>query len=838
MTQRADKSLKPSSIAANADEASTGTGTVAVEEIDVAATEIRSIGPYQLEEQIGRGAMGAVYRAEHTRLKRKVALKVLPSELAISDNRLRRFQREMEAVGRLDHPNIVRATDAGDENGVHYLVMELVDGLDLAQILDRRGPLDVGSASEIVRQVATGLAHIADNRLVHRDIKPSNLILTQSGDVKILDLGIAMLHEEEADTRATATGVTIGTPDYIAPEQIDGASDVDIRADIYSLGCTFYNLLAGAPPFSGPDSSTRVAKLIAQVTQTPPPINTRRPDVPREILQVIDRMMAKRPCDRQQSLDDIIQALEPWADRSALCDLLDDSSAAHRLPVAAKQTGSSSVVRRISRTIAARDNHQRTILVCLSLTVVTLLLVMGGSKFSSDADRVPPLVPTSTLNVAHGTASNVSRHIDSTLLREIAADTADIRARSTTLTASQQRIGQDTQQIAESLDELRKTFNAAIQSNQIVVRPTSAGQLYHNARLHETMGRHQEAGDCYRAMIDAGAEFVDVHQRYQSLCKLRFGLATTRTLYSTLRPSSKPSMRAYAVALLHEGADRRERLERIVDQDPGFAPAQYELSQVSSSRDQGVRTFNDQRDEKRRLQHFFDCLEDTAWGDYFLDQSAAGQMLDDAIDRRAAVESFDLSAAADPVEIVFTRTRRAWQLQFHVKERAREIFYRLSPDSDYTSTGTSGHDPTTQLPAPVTSASMSLRTGACEIEVVYVDAKGARRGPYRISFHPESALIAHAKRILKLQPQTWASYLPDPHDAVSFAYLAKFHGAVDQVRYGVDQPHPSKTLALSDSTTATNAARVIVDVPSKSEYVVVQLRFADGTASELVTIER
>jgi serine/threonine protein kinase len=212
------------------------------------------LGPYRIEAEIGHGAMGAVYRAEHTKLKRMIALKILPVEFMVPD-RLARFHREMEAIGCLDHPNIVRATDAGEIDGFHYLAMELVTGSDLASLISRIGRIDVGSACEIIRQAALGLQCLHEHKLVHRDIKPSNLFLSTEGIIKLLDLGIAMLRKDTDETRATSMGAMMGTPDYIAPEQIEHARDVDIRADIYSLGCTLFTFLTGNPPFTGPDNA-------------------------------------------------------------------------------------------------------------------------------------------------------------------------------------------------------------------------------------------------------------------------------------------------------------------------------------------------------------------------------------------------------------------------------------------------------------------------------------------------------------------------------------------------------------------------------------------------------
>ena len=217
---------------------------------------VESIREYKLLAKLGEGGMGAVYKALHTRLDKVVALKVLPAERMRDAGAVARFEREMKAVGKLDHPNIVRAMDAGEEDGMHFLVMEYVEGLDLSQLAKNTGPLPVADACELVRQAALGLAEAHEHGLVHRDIKPSNLMLAKpkkkKGEptVKILDLGLALLSEALAPDAGglTTSGQMMGTIDYMAPEQGGDSHQVDIRADIYSLGATLYRLLTGIAP--------------------------------------------------------------------------------------------------------------------------------------------------------------------------------------------------------------------------------------------------------------------------------------------------------------------------------------------------------------------------------------------------------------------------------------------------------------------------------------------------------------------------------------------------------------------------------------------------------------
>ena len=206
-------------------------------------------GQYVLLEGLGEGGMGRVFKARHRRMKRVVALKFIHKHLLTHPLAVQRFYREIEAVARLSHPNIVMAFDADEIDGTHFFVTEYVEGVDLRTLLERDGPLPVARACEAARQAALGLQHAHLRGLVHRDIKPANLLLSREGVVKIVDLGLARLTLPDPDdagaVNLTRTGELMGTPDYLAPEQIHDFHRADIRADIYSLGCTLYQLLAG-----------------------------------------------------------------------------------------------------------------------------------------------------------------------------------------------------------------------------------------------------------------------------------------------------------------------------------------------------------------------------------------------------------------------------------------------------------------------------------------------------------------------------------------------------------------------------------------------------------------
>ncbi|MEQ8785316.1 MAG: serine/threonine-protein kinase [Pirellulaceae bacterium] len=288
---------------------------------------------YEILQRIGRGGMGDVYKAQHKVMNRLVALKVIKPQLVQNAAAVQRFQREVQAAARLHHANIVTAYDAEQAGALHFLVMEFVDGVNLDEVIRRQGAMPIDQACDAIHQAALGMQHAHELGMVHRDIKPHNLMLTSTGQVKILDFGLASLASEitieqaaanatsgesdsasptQADAVArpsqqlTLMGTMMGTPDFMAPEQARDAHAADVRADIYSLGCTFYALLAGKAPFGGASVSE---KIKAHSEHDAPPLSDLRDDVPAEVEWVLNRMLAKQPENRFQTPAELAEAL-------------------------------------------------------------------------------------------------------------------------------------------------------------------------------------------------------------------------------------------------------------------------------------------------------------------------------------------------------------------------------------------------------------------------------------------------------------------------------------------------------------------------------------------------
>jgi serine/threonine protein kinase len=270
------------------------------------------LGKYRVLEPIAEGGMGRVYLCEHIRMGHRVAIKLLyPEAIQRDPLALARFQREARAAAQLNHPNVVRTHDIDQTNGHHYLVMEYVEGITLYDLVRRDGPLAVEEAVTYAIHTGLGLQHIHENCLVHRDLKPSNLLLDRAGTVKILDLGLALFRDHRRDnlTRQQDSHAILGTADFLAPEQAL-TSDVDIRADIYSLGCVLYYLLTARFPF-GDMPLTR--KLLSLHMRPPKPILEYRPDLDSALVQVLNRLMAKKPEDRPRTPLEAVHALAPFS---------------------------------------------------------------------------------------------------------------------------------------------------------------------------------------------------------------------------------------------------------------------------------------------------------------------------------------------------------------------------------------------------------------------------------------------------------------------------------------------------------------------------------------------
>jgi serine/threonine protein kinase len=347
-----------------------------------AATVPERIRDYRLLSKLGQGGMAAVYRARHDQLQRDVAIKLLPARLAADPEFRARFQREMAVMGQLDHPNLVRAHDAGVEGEHLFLVMELLDGQDLATIVRTHGPLRVADACEAVRQAALGLHQAHQHGIVHRDVKPSNLFLTRAGVVKIIDVGLARATDQRlAVNMVSSVHAIMGTPEFMAPEQWQNPN-VGHAADVYSLGCTLFFLLTGRPPFQGGGDSW-VAMFEAHRHEPAPDLRALRSDVPTALAKVVARTLSKSPEQRPATAAKVAELLAPFPAKHDFAGLF-----------SAPPGGTTPVIVAVS----ARARPRRTPWIAV---VVALLAAVGiGSIwYFTRKPNTPPNTPETGANV-------------------------------------------------------------------------------------------------------------------------------------------------------------------------------------------------------------------------------------------------------------------------------------------------------------------------------------------------------------------------------------------------------------------------------------------------------
>jgi urea ABC transporter urea binding protein len=403
-------------------------------------SELRNHPRYEVLRLLGRGGMGAVYQARHRLLDRPVVLKVIRPELVNNASVVQRFQREARLAARLAHTNIVTVYEAEELGATQLLVMEYIEGIDLAALVAQRGLLPVAESCELIRQAAIGLQHIHEHGLVHRDIKPANLLVSTGGIVKILDLGLATLKTGPADAgQLTADRQFLGTVDFASPEQWESSRDVDIRADIYSLGCTLYYLLAGQSPFPSSKYSTTMQQMWAHSQAPLPPIRELRPDVPADVAAIVERMLAKDVNQRFATPREVADALAPFVVDCNLAEYVRTTRRTTTSRIDLSRVSSASPPLSQPQSFTEPRGVRRPLLIggaaiALTLLVVSLLVVIfnghrgpapqgEGGRAIGDSTATPVAPPTGTpirVGVLHsrtGTMAISERPvIDATLL--------------------------------------------------------------------------------------------------------------------------------------------------------------------------------------------------------------------------------------------------------------------------------------------------------------------------------------------------------------------------------------------------------------------------------------
>ena len=340
----------------------------------------QQLNHFQLLETIGGGGMGVVFRAVDTRLGRTVAVKVLSRYEAGDEDALIRFKNEAQSAARLDHVNIARVYFVGEDKGWHYIVFEYIDGINVRDLVERSGPLSLEDAISYTLQIAEALGHASRRDVVHRDIKPSNVLITEERRAKLVDMGLARMHQvEHSSDDLTASGVTLGTFDYISPEQARDPRNADVRSDIYSLGCTLFFVLAGRPPFP---EGTVLQKLLKHQSEPPPSLRNLRPDAPAELLAIADKMLAKKPEDRFQDAASLVSELHTLAEKLGV------------------RTGSTSGLAILNRPASLPSVWTKHLPWALPVATLVFAVVLLEVLWSARADSTPPPPVSGTLQIS------------------------------------------------------------------------------------------------------------------------------------------------------------------------------------------------------------------------------------------------------------------------------------------------------------------------------------------------------------------------------------------------------------------------------------------------------
>jgi len=360
----------------------------------------RKIGDFQLLRRVGQGAMAEVYLAEQQQLRRRVAVKVLKPEFAQDTNYIRRFEREAQAAAALVHANIVQIYEVGRAGDLHYIAQEYVEGSNLRDWLVRHGPPDLPHALSIMCQTAAALAKAGEAGIVHRDIKPENILITRQGEVKVADFGLAHFTRENRQTHLTQAGITVGTPLYMSPEQVEG-KPLDHRSDLYSFGVTCYHMLAGQPPFSG---ETALGVAVQHLRNEAKPLESLRPDLPPTLCRLVHGLLAKAPQQRPASARAVLRELRrlereccggAWPDELPALESLGSPEQVDARLAATQELGRLMA----TQTLRRRRQWRQTVLWISAIAAATLASMAIGMKLFqrppllADALEPAPRVP-------------------------------------------------------------------------------------------------------------------------------------------------------------------------------------------------------------------------------------------------------------------------------------------------------------------------------------------------------------------------------------------------------------------------------------------------------------
>lgn len=424
--------------------------------------------------------------------------------------------------------------------------------------------------------------------------------------------------------------------------------------------------------------------------------------------------------------------------------------------------------------------------------------------------------------------------------------TAEEIAEATAQTAENtEQIAEATREISLSLETVRRDLAKAKDSLGLIDDPRLPSDFYHNARMYEQRGDYLSARRSYASLLAFHLNVIDPHLQYQRLIRLQDGRAAAREIYADLEPPAEDKATRFAAILASTSTERIAKLEQFVEQHPDYTPAVYYLSVEFSKDKLGAQALADMAKEKQLLNRFQQLVEDGQLVRHFLDQSLAMTWVDDARERRAALQQLDESVFKTPVRMTSMLSNAGWTISLIIPEATREIFYRWADEEQFESTGFNSFvDQRTGRPMPMPSIQLALQSEARKLFVKYVDVRGNEQGPFELAFDPESERVRSGKQILEQLPQAWLSFREfNGRSLAYFSHLVSYRHAIAEIRYGIDTDKPDQVFPLKPVDphkphTVSADSLIYITVPPATKFVSVQLKYRDGTGSKLQTFKR
>ena len=806
---------------------------------------------YKLIRKLGEGGFGVVFLASHKSFSsRRYALKLIRPDRLSTPELVSRFAKEIQAMEDLDHPNVVYAIDAGDWKGIQYLAMDFVDGFALDRLVGSSS-LSIADACELIRQAAVGMQHVHEMGRTHRDIKPSNLMLDVNGNVRILDLGLAKLREdvESEQNQLTAAGQMMGTPDYMAPEQWEDSSTVDIRADIYSLGCSLFCLLAGQAPFS--EKKSAIAKMRAHTSQDLPKIAELRDGISEDVVRVVQACLEKNHDARFAEPAELAEALTPFASNADLSKLLTSSGYSVVHPEITDQSTAVEAALADSTVVATEklvsdqinsppESGQAAKLslrmlsdrrpgrsLSISLGIVAVLLIGLPVLYFGKFGNVPEIASTGALVIRGGHVSN-----------QIAKNAGRIADTS-------EKTEKNTARIAGAVEKATENFAQLSKAGGTIENPVAPFEFYHNARIYELRGDYTAARRSYLDYFQFNEEKLDPYLRYLAFLKVQEGPEGARDTYAVVAGRAKGFIPGYASALLWDRDRRVELLEDFKKAQPDFAAVYYHLSLEFSAARLGIQSIADRQREKQYLEKFFEQDKAGQFVKFFIDHEMVTAWRGDATKRLEVANSVYGKMLENPVNLTWMNSNGGWYGYIAIAEPAQEIWWKTADMTDFRKNPkTQNIDQRTGKPSPSPSIALPIKQPATTVEVKYIDRTGAERGPFKFDFKPKVSQLRNEISILEMLRTTWISYRDyDGKLLVYFTTLMSYRGALTRIEFGIDKDVPDQEWGFPEwdkpgGALITKDVPTFRAIPKTTRFITVRLNFKDGTRTDVVKYPR